>query len=244
MSTIIEELSLNAWPALQTVLHDGWVIRFANGYTKRANSVNPLYPSTMDPDAKICFCEEIYTGKKLPAVFKITPAIYPEDLDARLMASGYRKDSPTSVQVMELRPANVQTAREVLVREDLSAEWLDSFCRMSAVTETHRETLRQILTAIVPRHCFVSLKSDDKAIACGLGVLQSGYIGLFDIVTDEACRNHGYGRQVVESILAWGKQNGAQKAYLQVMLNNPSALHLYSKTGFVEKYQYWYRIKS
>jgi ribosomal protein S18 acetylase RimI-like enzyme len=80
-------------------------------------------------------------------------------------------------------------------------------------------------------------------LACGLGVLQSGYIGLFDIVTDEALRGRGYGRQVVESILAWGKQNGAQMAYLQVMLNNPPALHLYEKTGFVEKYQYWYRIK-
>jgi len=28
-----------------------------------------------------------------------------------------------------------------------------------------------------------------------------------------------------------------------VMLNNAPALHLYSKIGFVEKYQYWYRTK-
>ena len=244
MTTCIEELSLNAWPALQTVLYDGWVIRFASGYTKRANSVNPLYPSAVDLDAKIRFCEGIYENKKLPVVFKITPTVYPDNLDAKLSANGYRNDSPTSVQVMELEAANVQIASEVELQGDLSTEWLDNFCQMSAVAEPNREALQQILLQIIPHHCFISLKSDDRTIACGLGVLQSGHVGLFDIVTDKAFRGQGYGRQVVESILAWGKQNGAQKAYLQVMLNNPPALHLYSKIGFIETYQYWYRIKS
>jgi len=243
MTTIIEELSLNAWSALQTVFYDGWIIRFANGYTKRANSVNPLYPSTMNLDEKIRFCENIYRVKEMPVVFKITPTTYPGNLDERLLANGYRKDSPTSVQIMELESINVQVSREANLQEDLSDEWLDNFCRMSAVTQMNRETLRQILINIVPRHCFMSLKSDDRVIACGLGVLQSDYIGLFDIVTDDTFRSRGYGQQIVKSILAWGKQNKAEQAYLQVMLNNPPALHLYEKIGFREKYQYWYRVK-
>jgi len=242
MITAIEELSLNAWPSLQTMLYDGWVIRFANGYTKRANSVNPLYASTLDLDEKIRFCKRIYQSNKLPVVFKMTPAVCPDHLEKRLSAGGYRQDSPTSVQVMGLGSVDAQGTGEVNLQEILAEEWLDDFCRMNAVAESHRETLRQILINIVPRHCFVSLKSDEKAIACGLGVLQSGYIGLFDIVTDAASRNRGYGQKIVNSILAWGRQNGAREAYLQVMLDNATALHLYSKIGFVEKYQYWYRI--
>jgi len=243
MTTFIEELSLNAWASLQTVMYDGWIIRFAGGYTKRANSVNPLYPSTLDLGEKIHFCESMYQNKKLPVVFKITPAVYPANLDEELSANGYQKDSATSVQVMELDPVNVQVAGQICLQEDLSDEWLDNFCRMSAVSEPNRVTLRQILTNIVPRRCFVSLQSDGRIIACGLGVLQSAYIGLFDIVTDSTFRRCGYGQQLVESILAWGKQNKAEKAYLQVMLNNPPALHLYEKIGFREKYQYWYRVK-
>ena len=47
MDLTIEELSLSAWPPLQTMVLDGWVLRFAEGYTKRPNSVNPLYASTL-----------------------------------------------------------------------------------------------------------------------------------------------------------------------------------------------------
>lgn len=43
----IEELSLSHWQPLSTLLYDGWVLRFAKGYTKRANSVQPIYDSTL-----------------------------------------------------------------------------------------------------------------------------------------------------------------------------------------------------
>lgn len=244
MITNLEELSLNAWAALQTVLVDGWVVRFANGYTKRANSVNPIYPASMDMDEKIHFCENLYREKKLPVVFKMTPMVFPGDLDDRLAERGYQKDSPTSVQTVDLETLALPSAVEKDLREDLSDEWLESFSRMSAIAEINRKTLQEILTNIVPRHCFASLKSEGRIIACGLGVLQSGNIGLFDIVTDKEFRGRGHGQQVVKSILAWGKQNKAKKAYLQVMLDNTAALKLYSKIGFTEQYQYWYRSKA
>lgn len=47
-----EELQMNALPSLQTILYDGWVLRFAKGYTNRANSVNPIYEGTKDGPCK------------------------------------------------------------------------------------------------------------------------------------------------------------------------------------------------
>jgi N-acetylglutamate synthase len=244
MITTLEEISLNAWPSLQTVLYDGWVIRLSNGYTKRANSVSPLYFSTIDLDQKIDFCESIYQEKKQVTVFKMTSAVYPGNLDEDLAARGYFKDSPTSVQTLPLESLDEQVFPGICLGEDLSEEWLDNISRMNSISGRNRESLGQILSNIIPRHCFISLKSDGKIVASGLGVLQSGFVGLFDIVTQDTYRNQGCGHKIVQSILAWGKQNGAKKAYLQVMLNNPPALRLYSKIGFLEEYQYWYRIQS
>jgi ribosomal protein S18 acetylase RimI-like enzyme len=244
MITTIEEISLNAWVSLQSMLYDGWVIRFANGYTKRANSVNPLYSSNIDLEEKLEFCESLYRQKYLPVVFKLTAAVHPCDLDEILGKRGYQKDSLTSVQTVGLEVGDLHLPSTAELQESLSDDWFGNFCAMSAISEAHRETLRDILTNIVPRHCFVSLTSNGRVVACGLGVLQSGYIGLFDIVTDPDSRRRGYGQQLVTSILAWGKENHATVAYLQVMMNNPAALQLYAKLGFREQYQYWYRIKA
>lgn len=234
---------MNAWVSIQTMLYDGWVIRFANGYTKRANSVNPLYTSRIDLEEKLQFCESLYRAKNLPVVFKLTPEVFPHGLDDRLDECGYQKDSPTSVQVLDLEVGNLQIPPTAELQESLSDDWFEDFCAMSATSDVYRETLREILTNIIPRRCFISLTSNGRDIACGLGVLQSNYIGLFDIVTDPDFRRRGYGQQVVTSILAWGKENQAKIAYLQVMLNNPPALQLYANLGFKEQYQYWYRIK-
>ena len=237
----IEEISLNAWPSLQTLLLDGWVLRFANGYTKRANSINPLYASASNVDAKVQFCEEVYRRNNLPVVFKMTSAVHPGNLDALLAQRGYAVDSPTSVQTMDL--CDTYSSLDARLDATLTDEWLAAFCRMSGVSDERKSTLRQMLTNIVPQKCFAAIVQADQIIACGLGVRQGDPVGFYDIVTDKSCRNQGYGKRLMRSLLAWGKQNGAWDAYLQVMLNNAPALSLYSQLGFKEVYEYWYRIK-
>jgi ribosomal protein S18 acetylase RimI-like enzyme len=251
MIRVIEELSINAWPSLQTMLYDGWVLRFADGYTRRANSINPIYPSFDDVGDKIQTCESLYRERGLNVVFKVTSAVYPAGLDDVLAGHGYAVDAQTSVQTLDLGSVQIadlgsmdrSPAQEVTLAESLSDAWLWAFCEMSGIPERRGPLLRRMLRSIAPAICFASIRHGDQTIACGLGVLQAGFVGLFDIVTDPQSRQQGYGTQLVMSILAWAQRRGARTAYLQVMLNNAPALRLYSKLGFAEIYQYWYRVK-
>lgn len=241
MIRTIEELSLNALPSLQTLMYDGWVLRFANGYTKRANSINPIYDSTSNVEEKIRFCEELYRSKNLPVVFKLTSAVHPENLDAILAENNYELNSPTSVQIAEI--GNIDSSPNAQANGTLTEEWFAHFCRMNNIAEKNKSTLWQILESIALPKCFATVRYNYKAIACGMSVLQGQHVGLFDIVTDASFRNRGFGTQTLRQLLAWGKENGARRAYLQVLENNAPALRLYSKLGFSQVYHYWYRIK-
>lgn len=239
----IEELSLNAWASIQTVVYDGWLIRFSNGYTKRANSVNPIYESTGDLDYKIDYCEDIFHARNLNPVFKMTEAVYPKILDATLEGRGYTAIDHTSVQLLSLSELNEPSIHTVKVDEKLNDEWLNQFCILNNQDESNKATMKQMLSLILPKSCFISLFDNDAVVACGLGVLERGYLGIFDIVVDSRHRNLGFGEQLMLNLLNWGKENGSEYAYLQVMLNNVPALRLYSKLRFQEEYRYWYRLK-
>src|SRR5258706_15371811 len=128
----LEELSLNAWPAPQTVYDDGWVLRFAEGYTRRANSVNPLYTPHSDLEEHIRRCENWYRAHKQDAVFKMTPLSLPKELDKVLTRHGYKEEAVSSVQTVDLNHiAAPDPAYAVNVTHELRDDWLDLFCRFN-----------------------------------------------------------------------------------------------------------------
>ena len=242
MIRTIEELSMNAWPALHTLLCDGWVLRFADGYTRRANCVNPLYAVEQDVQEKIAGCEQRYRGLGLPVIFKLTSACQPGDLDDRLAARGYRAEARTSVQLADLRGWTGAPSPAVSLSPQASAEWQAAFVRMHELSGASQITHQRMLGQILPQTCYASLSLAGQVAACGLAVLENGYLGLFDIITAADFRQRGCATQLVSSLLSWGRQQGAHTSYLQVMLNNPPALRLYEKLGFQELYPYWYRV--
>lgn len=236
----IEEISLNAWPCLQQILFDGWILRFAEGYTKRANSVNPIYPSLQGLEDKIKRCEQIYVSKNLNTVFRLTP-LAPAEIDRALEEVGYRKRDAVSVQIKDLLSWRSHT--QIEISTELTQEWLDQFVHLSHLPLSEWGTLIAMLQNIAAETCFAMLRRNYQVVSCGLGVLEEPYLGLFEIVTAKRQRRKGYTQELIGGILDWGKSRGATHAYLQVQLDNQAALNLYSKLGFQEGYQYYYRIK-
>ena len=238
----IEEAALNAWPALQTLIYDGWLLRFANGYTKRANSATPLYAGSRPLAEKIAYCEKLYQQQRQPVIFRLPSFVEGvDDLDEALAAKGYQRLDETLVQVSNLDWA-AYTQSERAYDMLYADHWLPAYDGM-AQERLDSGAHERILRAILSPTCYL-IVMDGQTVACGLGVYDRGYVGLFDIVTDAAHRRQGYGEEVVSSLLAWGQEAyDASYAYLQVMADNAPAISMYAKFGFETCYRYWYRVK-
>lgn len=236
----IEEAGLNSWPALQQIFFDGWIVRFSEGYTKRANSVTPLYPSLRSAQEKITYCERLYAERQLPTVFRL-PSFSTESqqLDQMLAERGYQYLDRTFVWSTQLPPDG---AANNLALHTLSLEtWLPIYLQWSERYIELQHLHRELLERIPSSHIYAALYQHGVPIACGLGVLEYEVLGLFDIVTDPGQRRQGYGTQLVRGMLAWGREQGARHAYLQVVSTNLAAQRMYAKLGFQEAYEYWYR---
>jgi GNAT superfamily N-acetyltransferase len=248
----IEEAGLNAWPALQHMLYDGWVLRFSKGYTKRANSANALYPSAIDVQEKVAFCETQYRKRALAPIFRITP-FAPADLDGILEARGYELIDTTLVLHLGLGQgvAAISKSRESdstgfsdHVRRESLDDWLPTYCRLKSSSPEEHRTHREILEAILGRCFYASLTASGEAVSCALGVLEGAFFGLFDVVTAPEHRSRGHGTALLITMLDWARENGARHAYLGVVERNSPARRLYDKLGFRELYRYWYRVPS
>lgn len=244
----VEELTLNAWPALRQVLYDGWVLRFADGFTRRANSISPLYPGRLDAQEKIEFCESVYRREKLTPMFKLTREAHPKDLEAILLRQGYQESERTSVATLDLLDAPGAAWRQdtkccLQTWDHLTEPWLDAYTQFNNVNTEQRRTLSSILRSIVPPCRYVAVLEQGQIAAVIMGACQHSWVGIFDLVTAPAYRGRGLGRCAVESLLRWGLQQKARIAYLQVFLTNTVARRLYERIGFRDAYQYWYYVK-
>lgn len=240
----LEELALTTWPALQQRLYDGWVVRFADGHTRRANSVNPLYASHQDAASKIVQCEQWYAEHTLPAVFRLNPHTAPADLDGLLAARGYRRVDPSLTLHRRLDswpgPADLTgTMRDVQLQD-----WLALYCQLSAKAIEQQGTHMAILQAMPQPRIFAALCDGGQAVACAIGVVHAQALSLVDVVTAPQRRKRGYGTSLLCQIFTWAQRLGASDAALQVQGDNVAARALYARLGLREIYPYWYRVRA
>jgi N-acetylglutamate synthase len=239
----IEEISMNAWPALQTIHYDGWIIRLAEGVTKRSNSISLLYESKLDINIKIDFCEKLYSSRNIPACFKLTEIAQPKDIEKILHSRGYEHALDLSVQLMNINNLIPDFDKKANISEMTDDRWLDSYLKMNQMDLSTKSEYKKILDQIILPKSLLTIESNGLVIGCGLGVVEDTYLGLFDIVIDKKYRNQGFGKMVIDNLLKWGRNKGAEIAYLQVLTDNAPAIRMYEKLGFKEVYKYWYRIK-
>lgn len=236
-----EEGALDGWPALRTELRGGWALRFAQGYSKRANSVHPLYaPAPANREARIAECEDLYRRAGLPTVFKLPGHHAWEPLDAALDRRGYTVVDPTRVLTLDLGEGSLAVPPGTRITEAFEPAWFDAFALANNVAPEHRETAWTMARA-VDRPLVATVDDGGRAAAWGYAAVVGDQAWLFDIVVAQAHRRRGLGSALVQNLVSAAREAGARTACLQVVAANQPANALYEGLGFAEAYRYWYR---
>ncbi len=242
----IEELSMNALPALSTVFLNGWILRFANGYSKRANSVNPIYPCSTDIEKNIEICESLFRKNHLATVFKLTECTEAYKIDEILQGKGYVYEAKTNVMFKNISKFQIkeQSKKNAVIYKEFKDDWFEAFVHMNQISYPNAVTLHKMLQCIVPDTYYGYILEDGKIAAVALGVAERGYVGVYDVGVHKEKRRRGLGMKIMENLIYTALQDGCTHSYLQVIDSNEEAKALYEKLGYEKQYSYWYRVKN
>src|SRR5437899_5478686 len=130
----LEELSLNASGAFQSILYDGWLLGYRRGPTKRLRCVNPFYPSTLPLQEKVDHCTRFYADAGLPVIFRLLPFSEPANLDAWLERAGWEAFERTLVQRASIEALQLPSTPTADVTIMLVPEWQEPVARLLDVS--------------------------------------------------------------------------------------------------------------
>lgn len=237
---MIEEVSLNAWPAKKQMHFDGWLLRLSGGPSKRVNSVTVWGNSSQPLAKKVGFCETIFNRERLPLIFRLPEPMIDLALSDVLEELGYQAFDPTLVMGSEMS-SDCNLIQGLEIRQMSPLDWLAARAWMMGVPLTAMAYHAEILRMILPEKTLVCLFEDGEPAASGMAVLQADLLGYFSIYTRPASRRRGYARGVMSVLTQWGRKRGAGFGYLQVEGDNFAAQSMYEKMGFACVYTYSYR---
>jgi ribosomal protein S18 acetylase RimI-like enzyme len=239
----LEERAFRAWPAEQVHVVDGWRMRYNRGVTRRASSVWPnRCDGTLSLDRRIEAVETFYGERGAEALYQITSAAQPSDLDVVLAARGYHHEAPVAVEVARAEDACAARPPGIAVHLEarVSAAWFEISAmqgRFAAVADTYRA----LLDRLDGRALYALAEIDGSPAAVGLGVTDGAWLGVFSMHTLAAHRRRGLGAAVLGALASAAHERGLTGLFLQVEVANEAARALYRKAGFRESYRYHYR---
>lgn len=244
----LERRAAAAWPAFKQATLEGWLLRFSEGASRRANSVLAL-DETGDStlEARVDSAEHYYRQRGLPCRFQISGAVRPRGLDAELERRGYGIEARTLVMTAPLAAlrenlnARPDPTTQVRLFAGPTGAWLQVFG--AGVRDDRERALRCRLAEGLPApRAYAVVDISGYPAAVGAAVLTSPWLMILCMATRDVYRRQGLAARVLAALAAWGESGGgADRAFLQVETGNQEALALYHKAGFQAAHTYYYR---
>ncbi|MFX1477251.1 MAG: GNAT family N-acetyltransferase [Promethearchaeota archaeon] len=246
-----QEFLLNSWPAKDYYFLNGWILRFNDGITSRANSVFPIRYSgtqkTLTKDIKMV--KTAYKAYNLPALYTMHEFHEPKNLKEELLSRGYQPVAHTNalgIKLDEIVSTSINNDFEYLLSNSRVSEiskFLSKFSRWNVEDQRIIQEINQRI--IIPKKCYMLTKYQNEIIGTLLAVLvPQGYLYIGDVFV-----HPDYRRQKIASsmfnylIKEWAVRNNVKTVWLQVEAENLNANKLYTKLGMKKIYSYYYMEK-
>lgn len=235
----LEDICERAWPPRERIELDGAVLRFTDGFTRRANSARVDACAT-DLGGLLARAEREYRSRGLRPGFRLTPGS-PPAFERLLDERGYVVDTEAVVMVAgTLHDAAVPTAPEAIaLAPALDDEWLQAFKAVERNWPSEQDPgARWVLGSGESPRRFARAFLDGAAVATGYARLEGDWLYIACVGTVPEHRRRGLARAISERLLSWGAAAGAGRAVLQVETKNAAAQGLYAQLGFGPRYVY------
>ena len=235
----LARVSALAWVADYEFLGD-WVLRAAEGFTRRANSCLVV------GDPGLPFAAAVQQVVDFADCRGITPRVLALEGSAEARAYsqlGWRTDGgPTEVLAARLSTLLGEEAPDarVAVVEELSAGWQAAY-QQSRPASADLAVVERVLTSTPPVG-FAAAGGPDRPVAIGRGQVTGSWLGITALWTEPDHRGRGWSGQVIDALAAWAARRGARSVYLQVAADNELARTAYLRRGFQPHHRYRYLV--
>ena len=252
----LARIAARAWPAVEREPLGGWLLRAADGFTHRANSVLALGDPGMPLDAALERVTAWYAARGLPACAQLTTGGEgTEDrLVAELEARGWRVVVTAEVWTAGLAavvdaasgaPSGEgagPTPRVVLSRTP-GPDWFARCHRFAGrpPTATQEAVVRggpSVWFATVPED---GAPAGAPAAAVGRCVVDGRWAGFSAVEVAPELRGRGLATALLAALARQALAEGATAGYLEVETDNAPARRLYHRLGFARHHAYHHR---
>lgn len=219
-----------------------WLLRAGDAVTGSSNSAVPLGPSAGFTPVPLEEMKDFFARRGLP-VRLLVPERIGKPAERLLADAAWETEPETLAMVLRDLPALADAlsgSPTFHIEEHPDEQWLEMYESRKATLPP--QALKHLSSPIEGTLGFGRLALEGETVAIARGAItESGdgtaWLGLSNVELAANSRRRGFGTLLGQHLLRWGRDNGAEHAYLTVPASDTAGVRLAEKLGFIEQHR-------
>jgi N-acetylglutamate synthase len=231
----LERAAADGWPGVEQAWIDGWLLRAGHGFTGRANSAVPVEPSASL--ASLPAIVQWFHARLLPPTL-----LLPDRLGS--VPPEWTTRDETLVMAADISRVTLPADSVSVISDAPDDDWLGLYrYRGRPLPSRALDVISSVRDGVLGFGRIGSAAS--TMLAIGRAAVTDApdgrrWVGLTAVEVASEHRRNGLGTRMCGELVAWGRDQGATHANLQVSADNAGAIAMYQGLGFVEHHRYRY----